>query len=151
VTTVVVFAAGKLAGLDEARLLQVAATAEADSENPPAGALVEGAKERQLAPVPYSPFKTIARGGVQAEGDGNIVFVGTPKLLAEHAIQLQSAEQEELAALQSEGKTAILVAINGQAVGLIAVADRVRATSRETIAQLKALGIQVAMLTGDNR
>ena len=59
--------------------------------------------------------------------------------------------QEELIRLQAEGKTAMLVAMNGQAVGLIAVADRIRATSRETIAQLKALGIQVAMLTGDNR
>src|SRR5207245_1685228 len=81
----------------------------------------------------------------------NTTFVGTPKLRGESTIQLQLAEQEELAALQSEGKTAMLVAMNGQAVGLIAVADRVRATSRETIAELQALGIQVAMLTGDNQ
>src|SRR5437588_2536612 len=151
VTTIVAFAAGKLAGLDEARLLQVAATAEADSEHPLAGAIVEEAKDRQLALLPYSQFKAIAGGGVQVQVDGSTVLVGTPKLLAERAIQLQPAEQEELAALQAEGKTAMLVAMNGQAVGLIAVADRVRATSRETIAQLKALGIQVAMLTGDNR
>src|SRR6266496_623354 len=151
VTNVVAFAAGKLAGLDEARLLQVVATAEADSEHPLASAMVEGAKDRQLALLPYSQFKAIAGGGVQAQVDGNTVFVGTPKLLAEHAIQLQPAEQEELTTLQAEGKTAMLVAMNGQAVGLVAVADRVRETSRETIAQLKALGIQVAMLTGDNR
>ncbi len=151
VTNVVAFAAGKLAGLDEARLLQVVATAEADSEHPLASAMVEGAKDRQLALLPYSQFKAIAGGGVQAQVDGNTVLVGTPKLLAEHTIQLQPAEQEELAALQAEGKTAMLVAMNGQAVGLVAVADRVRETSRETIAQLKALGIQVAMLTGDNR
>jgi len=151
VTNVVAFAAGKVAGLDEARLLQVVATAEADSEHPLAGAMVEGAKDRQLALLPYSQFKAIAGGGVQAQVDGNTVLVGTPKLLAEHTIQLQPAEQEELAALQAEGKTAMLVAMNGQAVGLVAVADRVRETSRETIAQLKALGIQVAMLTGDNR
>jgi Cu2+-exporting ATPase len=151
VTNVVAFAAGKLAGLDEARLLQVAATAEADSEHPLASAMVEGAKERHLAGLSYSQFKAIAGGGVQAQVDGDLVLVGTPKLLAEHAIQLQAAEQDELAALQAEGKTAMLVALNGQAVGLIAVADRVRATSRETIAQLKASGIQVAMLTGDNR
>ncbi len=151
VTTIVAFAAGKLAGLDEARLLQVAATAEADSEHPLASAMVEGAKDRQLALLPYSQFQAIAGGGVQAQVDGNTVFVGTPKLLAEHAIQLQPAEQEELAALQAEGKTAMLVAMNGKAVGLIAVADRVRATSREAIAQLKVLGIGVVMLTGDNR
>jgi P-type Cu2+ transporter len=151
VTNVVAFAAGKLAGLDEARLLQVAATAEADSEHPLASAIVEEAKDRHLALLPYSQFKAIAGGGVQVQVDGSTVLVGTPKLLAEHAIQLQPAEQEELAALQAEGKTAMLVAMDGQAVGLIAVADRVRATARETIAQLKALGIQVAMLTGDNR
>ncbi len=151
VTTIVAFAAGKRAGLDEARLLQVAATAEADSEHPLASAMVEGAKDRQLALLPYSQFQAIAGGGVQAQVDGNTVFVGTPKLLAEHAIQLQPAEQEELAALQAEGKTAMLVAMNGKAVGLIAVADRVRATSREAIAQLKVLGIGVVMLTGDNR
>ncbi|OLE35158.1 MAG: hypothetical protein AUG45_02460 [Ktedonobacter sp. 13_1_20CM_3_54_15] len=151
VTNIVAFAAGKLAGLDEARLLQVAATAEADSEHPLASAIVEGAKDRQLALLPYSQFQAIAGGGVQAQVDGDTVFVGTPKLLAENHIQLQPAEQEELAALQAEGKTAMLVAMNGQAVGLVAVADRVRATSRETIAQLKALGIGVAMLTGDNQ
>jgi P-type Cu2+ transporter len=126
VTNIVAFAAGKLAGLDETRVLQVAATAEADSEHPLAGAIVEGAKDRQLALLPYSQFKAIAGGGVQAQVDGDT-------------------------ALQAEGKTAMLVAMNGQAVGLIAVADRVRTTSRETIAQLKASGIQVAMLTGDNR
>src|SRR6266700_1094784 len=151
VTNVVAFAAGKLAGLDEARLLQVAAATEADSEHPLASAIVEGAKDRQLALLPYSQFKAIAGGGVQAQVDGNTVLVGTPKLLAENHMQLQPAEQEELIRLQAEGKTAMLVAMNGQAVGLIAVADHIRATSRETIAQLKALGIQVAMLTGDNR
>ena len=151
VTNIVAFAAGKLAGLDEARLLQLAATAEADSEHPLASAMVEGAKDRQLTLLPYSQFKAIAGGGIQAQVDGNTVLVGTPKLLAENTIQLQPAEQEELAALQAEGKTAMLVAMNGQAVGLVAVADRVRETSRETIAKLKALGIQVAMLTGDNR
>jgi Cu2+-exporting ATPase len=151
VTNVVTFAAGKLAGLDEARLLQVAATAETNSEHPLAGAIVEEAKDRQLALLPYSQFKAIAGGGVQAQVDGDTVLVGTPKLLAENTIQLQPAEQEELTALQAEGKTAMLVAMNGRTVGLIAVADRVRTTSRETIAQLKASGIQVAMLTGDNR
>jgi Cu2+-exporting ATPase len=151
VTNIIAFAAGKVAGLDEARLLQVAAAAEADSEHPLAGAIVEGAKDRGLARLPSRQFKAVAGGGVRAIVDGNAVLVGTPKLLAEHHIPLQPAEQEELAALQAEGKTAMLVAMNGQAVGLIAVADRVRVTARETIARLKGLGMQVAMLTGDNR
>jgi Cu2+-exporting ATPase len=93
VTNIVAFAAGKLAGLDESRLLQVAATAEADSEHPLASAIVEGAKDRRLAILPYSQFKAIAGGGVQALVDGNTVLLGTPKLLAEHSIQLQPDEQ----------------------------------------------------------
>src|SRR5256886_3271182 len=151
VTNVVAFAAGKLAGLGQTPVLQGVATAEADSEHPLASAIVEEAKDRQLALLPYSQFKAIAGGGVLAQVDGSTVVVGTPKLLAEHSIQLQPAELEELTALQAEGKTVMLVGMNGQAVGLVAVADRVRATSRETIARLKALSIQVAMLTGDNR
>ncbi len=151
VTDMVVFEAGKVAGLGETRLLQVAAAAEADSEHPLAGAIVEGAKERQLAALPYSQFKAIAGGGVQAVVETRTVLVGTPKLLAENHIQLESAEQEHLTALQAQGKTVMMVAIDAEAVGLIAVADRIRATSRATMAELKALGIQVAMLTGDNR
>src|SRR6266699_3842422 len=120
VTDMAVFASGKSLGLDEAKLLQVAATAEADSEHPLAGAIVEGAKDRHLALLPYSQFKAIAGGGVQVQVDDSTVLVGTPKLLAEHSIQLQPPEQEELVALQAEGKTAMLVAMDGQAVGLIA-------------------------------
>src|SRR5205807_3440108 len=86
VTDMVVFAAGKVAGLDEARLLQVVATAEADSEHPLANAIIEEAKNRQLALLPYSQFKAIAGGGVQALIEGRTVLVGTPKLLAENAL-----------------------------------------------------------------
>jgi len=151
VTDIVLFAAGKTAGLDENRLLQVAAATETDSEHPLASAIVEGAKSRQLALLPFSQFKAIAGGGVQAEVDGQTALVGTPKLLAANAIALQPEEQEHLARLQAEGKTVMAVALNGQAVGLVAVADRVRETSKQAIAELKAMGIQVAMLTGDNR
>jgi Cu2+-exporting ATPase len=151
VTDTVLFTAGKTMGLDESKLLQVAATTEADSEHPLASAIVDGAKDHQLARLPYSQFKAIAGGGVQAVVESRTVLVGTPNLLAENNIQLQPSEQEQLAALQAQGKTVMTVAMDSQAVGLIAVADRVRATSRETIAELQALGIQVAMLTGDNQ
>src|SRR2546428_5853286 len=151
VTNIVAFAAGKLAGLDEAKLLQVAATAETDSEHPLAGAIVEGAKDRQLALLPYSQFKAIAGGGVQAVVEARAVLVGTPKLLAEHNIQLRPSQQEQLATLQTQGKTVMVVAMDSQVAGLIAVADRIREASRQTIDELQALGIQVALLTGDNR
>src|SRR5438445_4188188 len=104
VTTIVTFAAGKLTGLDEVRLLQMAATAETDSEHPLAGAIVEEAKDRQLALLPSSQFKAIAGGGVQAQVDDSTVLVGTPKLLAEHTIPLRPAEQAEVAALRRGGQ-----------------------------------------------
>ena len=151
VIDVMVFGAGKAVGPDENKLLQVAATAEADSEHPLAGAIVEAAKERQLAFLPHNPFKAIAGGGVQARVEARTVLVGTPKLLAEHNIQLQPAEQEQLAALQAQGKTVMVVALDAGAAGLIAVADRIRLSARETIAELQALDIRVAILTGDNR
>src|SRR5437763_7048571 len=112
VTNVVAFAAGKLAGLDEARLLQVVATTEADSEHPLASAIVEEAKVRELALLPYSQFKAISGGGVQAQVDGSTVLVGTEKLLVEHSIQVQPAEQEELAALRAEGHRERRAAMN---------------------------------------
>jgi Cu2+-exporting ATPase len=151
VTDTLVFDAGRVAGLNEHTLLQTAATAEADSEHPLASALVAGAKERQLDLFPYHQFKAIAGGGVQAQVATHTVLVGTPKLLGENHIALQPEEQEQLATLQAQGKTVMAVAQDGQAVGLIAVADRIRSTSRETIAELQALGIEVAMLTGDNQ
>ena len=151
VTDTVVFLAGKTMGLDEAKLLQMTATAEIDSEHPLAGAIVAGAKERHLEKLPYSGFQAVAGGGVQAVVEERTMLVGTPKLLAAHNIALQPVEQEQLAQLQAQGKTVMAVALDGKAVGLIAVADRVRATSKQAIAELQAMGIQVAMLTGDNR
>ncbi len=151
VTDMLVFAAGKAMNLDEAKLLQMTATAEIDSEHPLAGAIVAGAKERHLEKLPYSSFKAVAGGGVQAVVEERTLLVGTPKLLAANKIALQSAEQEQLAQLQAQGKTVMAVALDGKAVGLIAVADRVRATSKQAITELQAMGIQVAMLTGDNK
>jgi Cu2+-exporting ATPase len=151
VTDIVVFEPGKATGFDEARLLQIAAAAEADSEHPLAHTLVEEAKARQLGVLSYSQFKAIAGGGVQVIIEGKPVFIGTPKLLADNGIQLTPAEYEQVNTLQAQGKTAMVVAQDMQPVGVIAVADRIRPTSREAIAELQSLGMQVGMLTGDNQ
>src|SRR5712692_8238808 len=84
VTDIVLFDAGKAMQLDEAGLLQMAATAEADSEHPLARTLVEEAKTRRLAQLSYHQFQAIAGGGVQADVEGRAVLIGTPKLLADH-------------------------------------------------------------------
>jgi Cu2+-exporting ATPase len=151
VTDIVLFDAAQTMQFDEARLLQLAATAEQDSEHPLAHTLVEEAKTRRLATLPYSQFQAIAGGGVQAVVAGQDVLIGTPKLLADHQINLPQAATEQIMALQTQGKTSMVMALDGQAVGVMAVADQVRASSREAIADLQKLGIGVAILTGDNQ
>jgi Cu2+-exporting ATPase len=137
--------------LDEGRLLQVAAAAEADSEHPLARTIVAEAEARGLTTPPHGDFLAIAGGGIQAQVEGRPVLIGTPKLLADRGVAIAEDERRRVTELQGQGKTVVLVAVEGQAAGLIAVADRVRPTARQTIPALQALGIQVALLTGDNR
>jgi Cu2+-exporting ATPase len=137
--------------LDEARLLQVAASAERDSELPLAHAIVAEAESRGLSLLSTSDFQAIAGGGVQATVDGNTGLIGTATLLGKHGVTLPDAVVERMSELQTQGKTVMLVAYGGRIAGLIAVADRIRPSAREAIAELQALGIQVAILTGDNR
>lgn len=151
VTDIMLFDTGTTIQLDERELLQIAATAEQDSEHPLAHTIVEEAKKRQLAMLPYSQFQAIAGGGVQTTVQGRSVLIGTPKLLADHSIALPDKAAEQITALQTQGKTIMVLALNGEAVGVIAVADQVRPTSQQAIAELEQLGIQVAMLTGDNQ
>lgn len=151
VTDVVLFAAGKALQFADEKLLQIAATAEMDSEHPLAQAIVTEAKNQTIAILPYSQFQAIAGGGVQATVQGQRVLIGTPKLLSDHGIVLTQTEQEQVVDLQTQGKTIMVVAIDGTAVGVIAVADQVRSTSYEAITELQKLGIQVALLTGDNQ
>lgn len=151
VTDTVLLEAGRKMGLDETSFLQIAAAAETDSEHPLARTIVEEVKARKLAPLAYTKFQAIAGGGIQAEVKSRTVLIGTIKLLADHKINLTQLESERLTALQTQGKTVMVVALNGQVAGLIAVADRTRATSKKAIAELTKIGIQVAMLTGDNK
>ena len=155
VTDLAVFAsnsgAGAAATLDESSLLQLAAAAETDSEHPLARTIVEEARARDLDALPSSQFAAITGGGIQATVSGRVVLIGTPKLLADRGIALSDDERERTTALQAQGRTVMLVAVDGRAAGLIAVADRIRPSAREAIDALGALGIQVAMQTGDNR
>ena len=139
------------AALDEAQLLRIAASAEHDSEHPLARTIVEEARLRDLETLPYRDFAAIAGGGIQATVEGQRVLIGTPRLLAERGVALSDDDQARLASLQAQGKTAMLIALDERVAGVIAVADRVRPSAGQTITQLQALGIQVALLTGDNR
>ncbi len=138
-----------LEGFDEDAVLRAAAAVEAGSEHPLAQAIVTGARERGLAVPEVTKFKSLTARGVQGELDGETVRVGSRRLLIEAGISLGDLE-ERLVALETEGKTAMLVAIGERAAGLVAVADTIKEDSKAAIAEMHALGIHVVMVTGDN-
>jgi Cu+-exporting ATPase len=137
-------------GATAEELLLVAAAAERNSEHPLASAIVSAAGERGLALPAVSGFTAIPGHGIEATVDGRRVLVGNRRLLERESIPVQ-ALLADLERLEGEGKTAMLVAAGGAPLGIIAVADTIKPTSREAVGALKALGIQVAMLTGDNQ
>ncbi|HEU5440072.1 MAG TPA: heavy metal translocating P-type ATPase [Ktedonobacterales bacterium] len=137
--------------LDEQALLRQVAAAESASEHPLARAIVAGAQARRIEPAAgVDAFQAIPGGGVSARVGGHDVLVGTRRLLAEHGVDAASMEPE-LRQLEAAGKTAMLVAVDGALVGALGVADTVKVGSAEAIERLQGQGIQVWMLTGDNR
>jgi Cu2+-exporting ATPase len=151
VTDVVVLGDGGTQGLTEDQLLRRAASIEAESEHPLARAIVTQSENQQLAMIPITGFQSITGGGVQATVESAAVLIGTPKLLGDRGVTVSQEAMARIANLQADGKTVMAVARDGMLIGAIAVADQIRPTARTTIEQLRALGIEVAMLTGDNR
>ncbi|MFZ5828417.1 MAG: heavy metal translocating P-type ATPase [Bacillota bacterium] len=135
---------------DEQTLLRLAASAERTSEHPLAAAIVKGAQGRGISLPEPKEFNAIPGHGIEAMVDERKVLIGNRKLMARFQVDIAplTADMERM---EGEGKTAMLVAIDGSAAGLIAVADTVKPTSAEAIAELKRMGIEVAMITGDNR
>lgn len=135
-------------GITEDALLRVAAALEAGSEHPLARAVLDHVKSRGIASAPLKDFTAIAGRGVQALLEGSPALLGSPRFITEEGILIDTGT---VARLQDQGKTVIAVAHQGHALGLIAIADPLRPTSPEAVAALQALGIEVIMLTGDNR
>ena len=134
----------------ETRLLRAAATAESGSEHPLGRAIVEGARDRGIDVDEPETFENVPGHGITATTtDLGEVLVGNRKLLRENGVDTQTAE-ETLERLEREGKTAMLVAANGELLGVLATADTVRESARETVSELRERGIAVSMLTGDN-
>ena len=137
-------------GFAELELLRLAAAAEVGSEHPLGEAILLRARELDLNLPAVEEFQSVTGMGIQATVQGRAVVLGNRRMMAEWAIPL--AEIESVAAeMASRGATPLFVAVDGQLAGLIAVADTIRPESREAVEQLKALGLDVWMLTGDNR
>lgn len=130
-------------------LLRLAASVERSSEHPLAEAIVEGGKARQLNLVEPSAFEAVPGHGVIATVEGRRVVLGNLKMMQREASALGNLEAKA-AQLADDGKTPMYVAIDGQAAGIVAVADTVKEDSAEAIAALHKMNIEVVMITGDN-
>ncbi|MFC0302119.1 heavy metal translocating P-type ATPase [Virgibacillus soli] len=130
-------------------ILQLLASAEKSSEHPLAEAIVSYAIEKSIPLIDVDDFVAIPGHGIQAVISEQHVLVGTRKLMKDHHINVDAIE-EELAKYEVEGKTAMIIAVDGKYAGVIAVADTIKETATEAIQQLKTAGLDVVMLTGDN-
>lgn len=134
----------------EQELLALVGAAEKNSEHPLAQAIVRGIAEKGVALSETSSFEAIPGFGIRATVEGKDVLVGTRRLLEQHHVSYQSVADAMLS-LEQAGKTAMLAVVDGKLAGLIAVADTIKPTSKQAIARLKAMGLTVIMMTGDNR
>ena len=133
----------------ETRLLRAAAAAESGSEHPLGRAIVDGARERGLEVGGSTEFENVPGHGVRAETSLGRTLVGNRPLLREHGVDPEPAEAT-MTRLEAEGKTAMLVACGDELLGVVATADTVRESARETVTALRDRGLTVSMLTGDN-
>ncbi|MFE6077667.1 heavy metal translocating P-type ATPase [Paenibacillus sp. NPDC057886] len=134
----------------EAELLQRVGAAEQGSEHPLAEAIVEGIRGKGLEIIHSEQFENIPGYGVRARVQGQEVLVGTRRLLTDAKVNVSEETMQQMNSLEEQGRTAMLVAVDGQWAGVVAVADTIKETSREAIQRLHAMGIDVIMITGDN-
>jgi Cu+-exporting ATPase len=137
-------------GLAEKDLLRLLGAAEKSSEHPLAEAIVKGIADRGIELVGPTDFENIPGYGVKAHVEGKQVLAGTRRLMSREGIAIDDSAEQHMNELESAGKTAMLVAVDGAYAGLVAVADTIKETSREAVTRLRAMNIEVIMITGDN-
>lgn len=137
-------------GVTEEELLKIAATIEKPSEHPLAEAILEKAKEKNLIPLTVTDFKAISGRGIIAKTQEETYYSGNAYLMQEQGIDI-SKLQKAAEAFSEDGKTSLFFATEKRFLGVIAVADVVKPTSMAAIKEMKSLGIDVVMLTGDNK
>jgi Cu+-exporting ATPase len=131
-------------------LLRIVASLESSSEHPLADAIVRHARERNLVFAPSEELQSVTGRGVVGVVESSFLAAGNEKLMADYAVD-PAPLAEDAGRLTGEGKTPVYVAVDGQLAGLLAVADPLKATSREAVARLKRMGLEVVLLTGDTR
>ena len=137
-----------LSAFNRSDLLRLIASAEQHSEHPLAQAILEAAKEEGLDLLPVSHFEAMVGRGLSAQVEDKRLLIGNERLMKENNID-SSAFQEQLLELSQKGKTAMFVAIDGQLVGILAVADEMKSSSLSAVQELQSMGLEVIMLTGD--
>ncbi|WP_413463221.1 heavy metal translocating P-type ATPase [Bacillus sp. B1-b2] len=136
--------------VDEETFLALVGSAEKQSEHPLAEAIVQGGKARNISLMDVQEFEAIPGHGIKATVDGHELLVGTRRLMNKNDITIESAINK-METFEDNGKTAMLVAIDRKFAGIVAVADTVKETSKEAIKRLKDAGLEVIMMTGDNK
>ncbi|RJS58722.1 heavy metal translocating P-type ATPase [Bacillus sp. PK3_68] len=136
-------------GVNETEFLTLVGTAERNSEHPLAEAIVEGIKEKGIELGSPATFEALPGYGIQSTVNGKELLIGTRRLMAKYNIYVQQV-LPKMESLEKQGKTAMLVAIDGCYAGMVAVADTIKETSKEAIARLHNMGLDVVMITGDN-
>jgi Cu+-exporting ATPase len=135
--------------VDGRELLRLAASLERASEHPLAAAIVQGASERDIALGAVEGFSSITGKGIKGTVDGRMVAVGTERLMEEEWVEL-GAVATAADGLRADGQTVMFVAVEGQVMGLLGVADPIKASAAEAIRALRAEGLRIVMVTGDS-
>jgi cation-transporting ATPase V len=138
------------AGTDRAELLRRAGAVEADSEHPIGQAIAAAARERHRVLPAVTGFQSVAGHGVRADVEGATVWVGRRKMAAEAGLALSDELTRAAERLEEQGRTAVLAGWDGQVRGVLAVADTLKDGAADAVAELHRMGLQVAMITGDN-
>ncbi|MDK7487309.1 heavy metal translocating P-type ATPase [Bacillus paranthracis] len=136
-------------GFNEEEILRLVGAAEKNSEHPLAEAIVEGIKEKKIDIPSSETFEAIPGFGIESVVEGKQLLIGTRRLMKKFNIDIEEVSKS-MEELEREGKTAMLIAINKEYAGIVAVADIVKDTSKAAITRLKKMGLDVVMITGDN-
>ncbi|TFF45689.1 heavy metal translocating P-type ATPase [Bacillus thuringiensis] len=136
-------------GFNEEEILRLVGAAEKNSEHPLAEAIVEGIKEKKIDIPSSETFEAIPGFGIESVVEGKRLLIGTRRLMKKFNIDIEEVSKS-MEELEREGKTAMLIAINKEYAGIVAVADTVKDTSKAAITRLKKMGLDVVMITGDN-